>query len=244
MSNRISNFKNILCPIEVRDMFLQTEEITLLSGINLKIPDNGITIIMGPNGAGKSLLLRCLHGLIKPSKGEITYAGKLLDIKIRKKQSMVFQTPTLLRRPVLENLLFVIEKKDKNHVDNCLKMLAKINLEGHKNQPARLLSGGEKQRLSLARALLTKPDVLFLDEPTANLDPSSVLLIENLILEARSNGIKIILITHDIAQAKRLADEVIFINKGHIIEHSKGKTFFIKPSSSEAQAYLDGNLLI
>ncbi|MDA0362393.1 MAG: ATP-binding cassette domain-containing protein [Proteobacteria bacterium] len=225
-------------------MFLKTEETTLLSNVNLNIPDNGITIIMGPNGAGKSLLLRCLHGLIKPSNGEVTYARKILDIKIRKRQSMVFQTPTLLRRSVLENLLFVLEKKGKTQVDNCLKILAKINLEDHKSQPARLLSGGEKQRLSLARALLTNPDVLFLDEPTANLDPSSVLLIENLILEARSNGIKIILITHDIAQAKRLADEVIFINKGHIIEHTKAKTFFIKPSSSEAEAYLGGNLLI
>ncbi|MDA1238992.1 MAG: ATP-binding cassette domain-containing protein [Proteobacteria bacterium] len=225
-------------------MFLKTEETTLLSNVNLNIPDNGITIIMGPNGAGKSLLLRCLHGLIKTSNGEVTYARKILDIKIRKRQSMVFQTPTLLRRSVLENLLFVLEKKGKTQVDNCLKILAKINLEDHKSQPARLLSGGEKQRLSLARALLTNPDVLFLDEPTANLDPSSVLLIENLILEARSNGIKIILITHDIAQAKRLADEVIFINKGHIIEHTKAKTFFIKPSSSEAEAYLGGNLLI
>lgn len=225
---------------EVKNLRLQLNGHELLRGLDLSCYESGVTLVMGANGAGKSLFLRSLHGLL-PAEGEIFFAGRSLELS-RAEQAMVFQKPTLLRRTVRQNMEFAAPSSSgAEHIDALLR---KVHLSEKANQPARRLSGGEQQRLALARALLTQPKVLFLDEPTASLDPASVMIIESLILDASRGGVKVIFVSHDIGQAKRLASDVVFLHQGAITEHSAAQTFFSNPSSRAAQAYLAGELLI
>ena len=199
---------------------------------------------MGPNGSGKSVLVRLLHGLLTPTKGSIKYGKNNLNKTIRQNQAMVFQNPVLLRRSVLANMTFVDSIRESTGLKNCKEILALLGLEQFQSYPAHLLSAGEKQRLALARAIILKPAILFLDEPTANLDPSSIHLIEKILKNANSAGVKIIFITHDINQAKRIADDIIFIQKGKVLEHTDTNVFFKKPQTSETAAYLDGKIIL
>lgn len=212
----------------------------LLRDLNLRCYESGVTLVMGANGAGKSLFLRSLHGLL-PAEGEIKFAGRALA-ETHAEQAMVFQKPTLLRRTVRQNMEFAAPAgATQGEIDTLLN---EVHLREKADQPARRLSGGEQQRLALARALLTRPKILLLDEPTASLDPASVMIIERLILDASNAGVKVIFVSHDIGQAKRLAADVVFLHQGEITEHSAAQHFFSKPSSREAQAYLAGELLI
>ena len=233
-----------ILPIDCQAVTLKGTKKLIVSEITLKIVNCGITVIMGANGAGKSLFMRLLHGLVKPSSGAVCFNGRPIDREIRRKQAMVFQQPTLLRRSVFSNMLFVDSLDRKIERKRCENLLQLVGLADFHDQPARLLSGGEKQRLALARALVTRPELLLLDEPTANLDPASIEMIERLVLEANKNGAKIIFITHDLGQAKRLADDVIFLHRGALMEYSSAKTFFEAPISKEGAAYLEGKLLI
>jgi tungstate transport system ATP-binding protein len=199
---------------------------------------------MGPNGAGKSLLLRLLHGLIEPASGTVTWGGQAIDEAVRRRQAMVFQRPVLLRRSVAANIDFVLKLRGEKDVPRRREILELAGLSGHADQPARLLSGGEQQRLALARALATEPEILFMDEPTANLDPASTLRIEEIVMQARDSGTKIIFITHDIGQARRLAGDVVFMHRGRILEHSPASVFFNRPASAEAEDYMAGNLIL
>jgi tungstate transport system ATP-binding protein len=156
---------------------------------------------------------------------------------------MVFQSPKLLRRSVIENLRFVANLNKKND-QNLLELLKKTDLSLLKDQQVSTLSGGEKQRLSLARALVSNPEILFLDEATSSLDPRSVSIIENLMEEIKLKNVKIILITHDVNQAKRIADDIIFMNNGEIRETGLANDFFSNPQSQEARAFLKGDLII
>ena len=236
--------KNSLMPIIVENLSLALNDRVVIDGISCQIKAAGISVIMGPNGAGKSLFMRCLHGVVSPQSGKISYAGKPLDTAIRKQQSLVFQTPILLRRTVLANLNFVARQRGATDQAISWDYLERLHLAPLANHPARLLSGGEKQRLALARALITSPAVLFLDEATSNLDPASVQMIETVLDEARRRGTKIIIITHDIGQAKRLADDVLFLHRGRLCEHSSAKSFFNNPTSPEAKKYLGGKLVL
>ncbi|CAG0908048.1 unnamed protein product, partial [Cyprideis torosa] len=195
---------------------------------------------MGPNGAGKSLLLKLLHGLIEPTEGQVRWA-ELPPRQVMGRQAMVFQKPVLLRRSVAANLDFVLKARGKDRVRRDT-MLAHAGLSHKANQPARLLSGGEAQRLALSRALATDPEVLLLDEPTASLDPASVLAIEQIVSEARNRGVRIIFVTHDIGQARRMADDVVFLHRGRVAEHSPAATFFPDPRSDAARDYLNGRI--
>ena len=233
-----------ISPIKIKDLSILLNGSFVLKNINCQINDKSITAILGPNGAGKSLLLQTINGLVTVVNGEITYNLKQLDNNIRKQQAMVFQNPTLLRRTVLGNMEFVNSINKNTNMLGVKSILKKVGLEDFNNKPARLLSGGEKQRLSLARALLIQPKLLLLDEPTANLDPYSLKLIEDIILEENNNGTTIILTTHDMSQAKRLASNIIFINKGRVIEQNSSKDFFIKPKSIEAKKYINGEILL
>jgi tungstate transport system ATP-binding protein len=232
-----------LTPIDVTGLTLMSGGRCLLDGITCRIEAEGITAILGPNGAGKSLLLRCLHGLADPTSGAVTFGGRPGEASMRLQQSFVFQQPTLLRRTVIENMLFVSRQRGIAEAD-VQSWLEKVGLTALAHQPARLLSGGEKQRLALARGLLTRPSILFLDEATSNLDPASVQMIEAITREVAASGTKVITITHDIGQARRLADQVLFLARGQLIEDGKAKSFFSKPRSEEARAYLEGRIIV
>jgi tungstate transport system ATP-binding protein len=231
-------------PLAVAGLCFRAGGATLINGLDLVLTDHDITVVMGPNGAGKSLLVRLLHGLIEPQSGSITWNGRSCGQATRLRQAMVFQKPVLLRRSVAANVDFVLRLKGAANRERLNQLLAQANLLDKKDQPARALSGGEQQRLALVRALASDPDVLFLDEPTASLDPSSTQTIETAIAQASGRGVKIILVTHDAGQARRLANDVVFIHRGAVIEHSGAERFFKQPASIAARDYLAGKLVI
>ena len=227
--------------IEVTNLCLRLNNTDLLNSISVSSKTRGVTMVMGPNGAGKSLFLKCLHGLIQPTFGSIKVCGEHVQGPPND-QAMVFQKPVLLRRSVLENLAFAApQRTDLGAINNAL---ATAHLGDKRDLPARLLSGGEQQRLAVVRALLRNPKLLVLDEPTASLDPASVQIIEGLIRDFTELGGKTIFISHDLGQAKRLGSEIIFLHKGRVVEHSNADLFFRNPTSKEAKAYLNGQLII
>jgi tungstate transport system ATP-binding protein len=229
---------------ELSELGFKADERTLLEGIDLNLGDKGTTMILGPNGAGKSLLLKLLHGLIQPTTGQIRWQGQPLNDKVRRGQAMVFQKPVLLRRTVAANMDFALKVHRRADPQRRDALLEDAGLLGLADRPARKLSGGEQQRLALARALALEPKTLLLDEPTASLDPASVLLIEQIIRNARAAGTRIIFVTHDVGQARRLADDIVFLHRGRLMEHSQAGTFFEAPQSEAARAYLDGRIFI
>lgn len=233
-----------LTPIQFKDLSVILGQKIILDKINCKIKSNSITAVLGPNGAGKSIFLQTINGLFSVQSGRLTFNLMEINQEIRKQQAMVFQNPVLLRRTVIANLQFISNLRNKESNRFLKKILSKVGLEGYEKKPARLLSGGEKQRLSMARALIVNPNLLLLDEPTANLDPYSLNLIEDLVLEENSIGKTIIFTTHDMSQAKRLATDVIFLNKGKVLEQTISKTFFKSPKTLEAQKYINGEILI
>ncbi|MCP5081051.1 MAG: ATP-binding cassette domain-containing protein [Alphaproteobacteria bacterium] len=235
---------NALMPLEVSGLNLDLAGQLLIDGIDLTISEPGVTVIMGYNGAGKSLLLRLLHGLISQTSGTILWAGQTQSNAVRQRQAMVFQSPVLLRRSVSANIDFALKVRGQLDAAWRDELLELVGLADLSARPARLLSGGEQQRLSLARALSCRPDVLLLDEPTANLDPASVAVIEDILKSACAEGVKIIFVTHDIGQAKRLGDEIVFLHQGKVAEQSAAEAFFTHPTSQVAQAYLEGRIVV
>ncbi len=217
---------------------------SLLHDISFAQENKGINAILGPNGAGKSLLLSLIHGVIKPDMGLVTWNGTATQ-KTKHKRSFVFQTPIVLRRSVRANLAYPLKITGKDvqaqqrAIDDILALSLLTPLA---DQPAASLSGGEAQRMAIARALITKPDVLLLDEPCSNLDPASIKLIEAMIRGFVTDGGSVFISTHDLAQAKRLADIVLFIEAGRLLEHRPAADFFAAPATPQAQAYLNGDL--
>jgi len=235
--------RTALLPLAVRDLRLEAGGARLIDGINLTLPDAGITVIMGPNGAGKSLLLRLLHGLLTPGSGHIEWGGLPMGPEVMRRQSLVFQKPVLMRRSVAANIDFVLRARGMRDRARRDALLRHVGLQDRATQPARLLSGGEQQRLALARALAIRPEVLFLDEPTANLDPASVFRIEEIVCGAREAGTKIVFVTHDVGQARRLADDIVFLHRGQVAEHRSAAAFFAGPVSQAARDYLNGRIV-
>ena len=229
---------------EARGLVFEAGGKRLLDDVDLRLSTGPVTMIMGPSGAGKSLLLRLLHGLAEPTSGRVLWDGQPLDEAARKRQAMVFQRPVLLRRSVAANVDFVLHLRQAEDPGRRREMLERVGLAGLEGRPARLLSVGEQQRLALARALVLSPDILFLDEPTASLDPASVLTIEEIVRTEHDRGIKIIFVTHDLAQAKRLADEVVFLHRGRLLEHETAERFFAGPRSEAAKNYLAGRIVV
>lgn len=227
-----------MLPLAIRQLEFAVNQTMLLQRIDLDLRHNGISVIMGHNGAGKSLLLRCMHGLLQPTGGSILWNGKPADDQaVRQKQAMVFQKPLMLNRSVKANIDYVLKLRRKP-LRLSTQFLKSAGLDGKEKQPARSLSGGEQQRLAIARALATEPHVLFLDEPTANLDPTATLKIEALVAQVSQQSIKVIMVTHDIAQARRLADDVLFLHQGSLAEYTTAASFFDQPQSVAAQDYL------
>ena len=228
-------------PLEIKNLNYSIGSKEILYNLNIKIISDRITVIMGPNGAGKSIFLKILNGIIRPTSGKILWNEKVDESLVLNGQALVFQKPVLLRRSVKANLDFFDKLTNLNNYDKN-QLLKIVDLLDQKNQPARLLSLGEQQRLSLIRALLLRPRLIMLDEPTANLDPASTKIIEDIIISLKEFGIKIIFVTHNILQAKRIADEVIFFDKGKLIEHSNAKEFFSNSKSMKVNNYLNGIL--
>ena len=231
-----------LLPLSVRDLTLRLGGAAVLDGVTFDLGPGGCTVVMGPNGAGKSLLLKLLHGLMAPTSGRIDWAGQAAQA-VTARQSLVFQRPVLLRRSVAANIDFVLRARGRERARRDA-LLDHVGLVHKAAQPARLLSGGEAQRLALARALATDPEVLFLDEPTASLDPASVLAIEAIVAAARDRGTRIVFVTHDMGQARRMADDVLFLHRGRVDEHTPATAFFPAPRSAAARAYLNGEIVV
>ena len=213
----------------------------LLGPCSFTLDGAGPTLVMGPNGAGKSLLLRLAHGLLAPASGQITWSGG-----DRPRQAMVFQTPVLLRRSALANLthaLAVNKVPRQQRKELAREALARFGLSSTADTPARVMSGGEKQRLALARAWALSPSVLFLDEPTSALDPAAMKAVEAAVREFHERGTRIVMTTHDLHQARRLAGDVLFLAGGKVREHTPADAFFAAPTSPEAQAFINGELV-
>lgn len=238
------NAQTIL-PLELNAVSYSVDDTPLVREVSTKLNSGTRTIILGPNGAGKSLLLRLCHGLIQPTAGTIDWQianGNLL----KQQQSMVFQRPVMLRRSVSANIAYVLalHGTPKNeHQHKIEEALSLVGLDQLANRPARVLSAGEQQKLALARAWVTKPQVIFLDEPTASLDPAATYAVENTINAIHEHGTKIIMTTHDLGQARRLADEILFFHQGRLIEQTPARTFFGQPRTELGQAFLRGELL-
>ena len=234
-------------PITARGVVVARAGRNLIDGIDLTLSGGGVTAILGPNGAGKSMLLRVLGHLVAPDRGVVEWAGREPDRARAPCIGFVFQKPVLLRRSVRANVEYALSAigiRGATRRARAGQVLEAASLHHLAERPARLLSGGEQQRLALARALSTKPQALFLDEPTSSLDPAAALAIETLIDTARADGMTIALVTHDIAQAKRLAGEVAFVHHGRITERTPASDFFANPASEPARAYLEGRIVV
>jgi len=214
----------------------------LLSDVDLCVPRGALTIILGPNGAGKSLLLRLAHGLLEPSEGRVEWAFAAP----RRRHAMVFQKPVLLRRSTLANVTHALAlagvPRGRRKAE-ALAALDRVGLSALADRSARVLSGGEQQRLALARATASRPDVLFLDEPCAALDPAATRAIEDIVRALHAEGTAIVMTTHDLGQARRLARDVVFLNRGRIVENAPAEEFFAAPQSPQAAAFLRGDLV-
>ena len=236
-----------ILPLSVRDLYYSVGGKRLVDVEALDLCAGAPTLVMGPNGAGKSLLMRLLHGLIEPTGGAILFGGSAMNRAIRRRQAMVFQRPVVLRRSVRANIDYALSahgigsRERAGRVDELLRM---GELSDKARQPARTMSSGEQQRLALVRAIAAGPDLLFLDEPTSSLDPVATQMIEALVQRAISAGTKIVMITHDVGQARRLGGELLFMHRGQVVEQTPCPTFFDTPASEAAQAFLAGRLLI
>ena len=233
-----------ILPLVLHEVCYEAGEQRLIDHVSCTLISRAFTMVLGPNGAGKSLWLRLCHGLIAPSSGSICWNG-LEAYEARRYQAMVFQRPVLLRRSVAANIRYVLSlqagprRQRRALVGTVLEQAGLLELA---ERPARLLSGGEQQRLALARAWALKPQVLLLDEPTASLDPAATQLVEAFLQQISKAGTKIIMTTHDLGQARRLADEVLFLHRGQLLEQAPTAAFFSAPQSKEATAFLEGQL--
>ena len=234
-------------PITATGLRIERHGRVLIDVQEIAVAGRSLTVILGPNGAGKSLLLRTLCGLVQPDRGRVLWGGASPARSQALSVGLVFQSPMLLRRSAEANIVYALRlagvawRERRARAQSALEGAGLAELA---HAPARLLSGGEKQRLQVARAMSVDPDVLFLDEPTASADPASTAAIEDLVRRAAAGGTKMVLVTHDMAQARRMAEEVIFMNRGRIVERAPAAGFFHEPQSEAARAYLAGKIVL
>jgi len=229
-------------PLQARGLSVRLGSHDALRDVDLEIGAERRIAVLGPNGAGKSVLLRALHGLIAPTAGTITWAG---SPRRPRSQAMVFQRPVMLRRPALANIEYALEVAGVPDVEirpRALRMLGAVGLGQIAGRQARVLSGGEQQRLALARAWALEPRLLFLDEPTASLDPAAASEVESVVGEIAKSGTTVVFTTHNLGLARRLAQDVVFLHQGRIAERTPVERFFDQPASREAAQFLQGEL--
>ena len=233
-----------ILPMNMQGGVVKRRGKTVLGPVDLAISRAGFTIILGPNGSGKTTLLRALHGLERLSAGQISWQTELGQAQ--RQQAFVFQTPIMMRRSLRDNLAYPLQlqRMGETAVQEAVEDWAdRIGLHGALDRPAPQLSGGEKQKLALARALIRAPQIVFLDEPCANLDGRATREIETILQNAQANGTRILMATHDIGQAKRLGTDVIFLLRGKITETGGAQNFFAGPTTAEAAALLRGDIV-
>jgi tungstate transport system ATP-binding protein len=219
--------------IRFEDVTVAAGKAILLDRLTLAITPGAPTVLIGPNGAGKTTVLRAAMGLLRPSAGRIVWQGE-------PRRAIVFQRPTMLRRSAAANVRYAAT----GGADRTRELLELVGLGHAADRPARRLSSGEQQRLALARALARAPAVLFLDEPTASLDPASTKAVEDVIRAVSGRGIKVVMSTHDLGEARRLAGEVVLLHRGRVAEAAAAARFFEAPRTVEARKFIAGELLV
>jgi tungstate transport system ATP-binding protein len=233
-----------LLPLQLEEVVFAVGARRIVDGVTLAIESTRRTVIVGPNGAGKSVLLRLCHGLLRPTSGAVRWNAPELPGAPRR-QAMVFQRPVMLRRSARANVEYALKVSGVPIEERSLRVceaLHKVGLLSHAWTSARVLSGGEQQRLALARVWALQPEVLFLDEPTASLDPGATHEIEQVIAAMHASGTKIVMVTHNLGQARRLGDEIVFLYQGRVAERTCADVFFRQPQSVEAARFLEGEL--
>jgi len=233
-----------LLPLQLREVVFSAGGRRIIDGVTLTFEAGTRTMIVGPNGAGKSVLLRLCHGLLQPTSGSIHWSAPE-PLGAPRRQAMVFQRPVLLRRSALANVVYALRvagmpwRQREPRARAALRSVGLGALAGH---PARVLSGGEQQRLAMARVWALGPELLFLDEPTASLDPGATQEIERIIGALHAVGTTIVMVTHNLGQARRLGDEIVFLHQGQALERAPADRFFLRPDSREAAQFLKGQL--
>jgi tungstate transport system ATP-binding protein len=232
-------------PLILDDVSIRARGVTILDRVKLTLDAGPPTMLIGPNGSGKTTLLRVAMGLLAPHRGRVTWGGR--EQAPPDRRAILFQRPAMLRRSAAGNIRYALAAAGAPRPERAARvdaLLAEVGLAGLAKRPARRLSGGEQQRLALARALALDPAVLFLDEPTASLDPAATKAIEDIVRNVTARGVKVVMSTHDLGQAKRLAGDVLFLHRGRLIEHSPAEDFFAAPRSDEARKFIAGELLV
>jgi tungstate transport system ATP-binding protein len=232
-------------PICFSEVGIVTSGVAILDDISLTFSADAPTLLIGPNGSGKTTLLRAAMGLLPVSRGRITWGGR--EVSPPTRRAIMFQHPVMLRRSAAANIRYALAAAGVERAEReprVVELLTLVGLEPLAHRPARRLSGGEQQRLSLARALARDPAVLFLDEPTASLDPAATKAIEDIVRAISARGIKVVMATHDLGEAKRLAGDIVLLHRGRIIESGPAERFFAAPAADDAKSFLAGELLI
>jgi len=233
-----------ILPLTLQGAIARVRGKTLVGPVDLQIGETGLTIVMGPNGSGKTTLLRLMHGLQRVSGGRVEWA--VPDGVARGRQAYVFQSPIMMRRKVVDNIAYplILHGVPRRQArSTAAEWAARFGLGDALERPAPYLSGGEKQKLALARALIRQPEILFLDEPCANLDGRAIREIETILQQAQADGTRIVMATHDMGQARRLATDVVFMYGGMVHETALASAFFKQPATAEAHAFINGDIV-
>lgn len=236
-------------PLRAEGLGFAAGGVPVLDGVSFVLEAGPPALVVGPNGAGKSVLLRLLHGLLQPTAGAVRWAGgggRDRGQRRMPRDAMVFQRPVMLRRSALANAAYPLKLAGLPRAERLARAraaLERVGLGELAGRAARRLSGGEQQRLALARAAVLSPEVLFLDEPCANLDPAATRAVEAIVVDIAAHGTKVVMTTHDLGQARRLAGEVLFLHRGRLLEHAPAAAFFAGPKAPEAAAFLRGELV-
>jgi len=244
MGDAVMKAPRSLLPFSIERVGFVARGRSILADVSATLAPGTLTVILGPNGAGKSVLMRICHGLLEPSSGRIVWNSPELPGAPRR-QAMVFQHPVMLRRSAIANIEYALELAGVARVERTARAwraLEQVGLAHIAGRPARVLSGGEQQRVAIARAWAVRPEVLFLDEPTANLDPGATAAVEQAIRAIHDSGTKVVMTTHNLGQARRLADEILFLYAGQLFEQAPADEFFAAPRSEEARAFLKGEV--
>jgi tungstate transport system ATP-binding protein len=232
-------------PLMLVEVQILTRNVAILDGISLKLDAGHPTVLIGPNGAGKTTLLRAAMGLLPITSGLITWGGREHSPPTRR--AIMFQRPAMLRRSAAGNVRYALAAadvpRDKRDA-RVAELLTDVGLTGLDRRPARRLSGGEQQRLALARTLARDPAILFLDEPTASLDPAATKAIEDIVRTVTARGVKVVMSTHDLGQAKRIGGDVVLLHRGRVVENAPADKFFVSPRTEEARKFIAGELLV